>query len=102
MGYILVRIIFGWPAIITSLLVSIAGLLLSKPRLLVAGGVIIIPFSFYLGGGYPALRLLTILLPLFQFGAAWALRRGKKTLAWLLLAPLGIASGLLAVAVLTQ
>jgi hypothetical protein len=43
-----------------------------------------------------------ILLPLFQFGAAWALMRDKKVLAWVLLAPLAIIMGLLAFVVLTQ
>jgi hypothetical protein len=97
----LVQIVFGWPAIITSLLVSIAGLSWHKPWLLVLGGALAIPFSWYLSG-YPALRGLAILLPLFQFGSAWMLRDEKKVLAWVLLAPLAIITVFLAVVVLTQ
>jgi hypothetical protein len=98
---IVVQIIFGWPAIITSLLVSIAGLVLRKPWLLVVGGVIVIPFAWYLSG-YPAIRASAILLPVFQFISAWALRRERKILAWLLLVPLAITIVFLAIVVLSQ
>ncbi len=101
MPEILPQIVFGWPAIIGSLLLSIAGLMLRKPWLLVIAGVIAIPFSWYLNG-YPALRGMAIFLPLFQFGSAWVLKRENKVLAWGLLAPLTIITLFLAVAVLTQ
>lgn len=98
---LLVPILFGWPAIITSLLLSLAGLLRDKPWLLVAGGVLIIPFAWYLSG-YPMIGTPAILLPLCQFGAGWMVRRDKKARAWLLLAPLAIIAGILAIVVLTQ
>jgi hypothetical protein len=101
MSDILVQIIFGWPAIITSLVLSVAGLVLRKPWLLVIAGVLAIPFSWYLSG-YPAIRTPAALLPLFQFGAAWALQREKKALAWILLAPLATITVVLAVVVLRQ
>jgi hypothetical protein len=101
MSDILVQIIFGWPAIITSLLLSVSGLALRKPWLLVIAGVLAIPFAWYLSG-YPAIRTPAALLPLFQFGAAWALQREKKVLAWVLLSPLAIITVVLAVAVLRQ
>jgi hypothetical protein len=93
--------VFGWPAIITSLLVSIAGLVLRKPWLLVVGGVMVIPFAWYLSG-YPAIRTSAILLPVFQFISAWVLGREKKILAWVLLAPLAIVIVFLAIVVLSQ
>jgi len=92
-------ICFGWPAIITSILLSLAGLLLKKPTLLVIAGVVGIPFTFYLSGGF---RNAALLLPLFQFGSAFAIRRQKTRLAWLLLAPLMIVAVILALVVLTQ
>ncbi len=101
MPEILVQIIFGWPAIIASLLLSVVGLALRKPWLLVTAGVLAIPFSWYLSG-YPAIRTPAALLPLFQFGAAWALWREKKVLAWVLLAPLAMITVFLAVVVLSQ
>jgi len=50
MGEAMVQIIFGWPAIIMSILLSIAGVWLRKPFLLVTAGIVCIPFSYYLSG----------------------------------------------------
>jgi uncharacterized integral membrane protein len=99
MTEILVQTIFGWPAIITTILVSIAGVLLKKPALLVAAGIVCIPFTYYISNGF---RMPTLLLPLFQFASAYAITRQKNLLAWLFIAPLIIISILLAYAVLTQ
>ena len=38
-GNLFIQIIFGWPAIITSILLSIAGVWLKKPVLLVVEGI---------------------------------------------------------------
>jgi hypothetical protein len=95
----LVQIIFGWPAIITSILLSIAGVLLKKPKFLVAAGIIGIPFAAYLTAGS---RLPGLLLPVFQFGSAYAVRRQKILMAWLLIAPMIISAAMLAFVVLTQ
>jgi hypothetical protein len=89
---------FGWPAIIASLLVSLAGLLLKRPVLMAVGGVLLLPFSIYLTG----YRVPGILLPLLQFGSAYAIRRDKMRLAWLLLAPFIVVTLVLAGVVLTQ
>ena len=98
MGDILIQIIFGWPAIITSILLSVAGIWLKKPTLLVIAGIVCIPFTYYLSG----FRTPAVVLPLFQFGSAYAVTRQKDWLAWLLVAPMVIIAALLAYAVLTQ
>jgi len=95
----LVIIVFGWPAIIASILLSIAGLLMKKPNLLMIVGVICIPFTYYLSGGF---RNPAVILPLLQFGSAFAIRRHQMRVAWLLIAPLLIVSLWLASVVLTQ
>ena len=99
MGEALVQIIFGWPAIITSLLLSIAGVWLKRPSLLVIAGIVIIPFTFYLSGGF---RSPAVVMPLFHFGSAYAILRLNQRLAWALIAPLVIISVVLAYVVLTQ
>jgi hypothetical protein len=101
MSDILVQIIFGWPAIILSLAVSAVGIIKKWPWLLVLGGLVCAPFSFYLSG-YPAVRSLALLLPFFQFGAALAVHAQRKILAWVLLLPLVMVSSILAYVVLTQ
>jgi hypothetical protein len=95
---VLVQIIFGWPAIITSILLSIAGVWLKKPVLLAVAGLVCIPFTYYLSG----FRNLLVLLPFFQFGSAYAVIRQKQLLAWLLIAPIIVIATLLAFAVLSQ
>ena len=96
---ILVQIIFGWPAVVTSILLSIAGIMLKKPALLVASGIICIPFTYYISNGF---RNPAAFLPLFQFASAYAITRQRNLISWLLIAPLIIVSVTLAYAVLTQ
>lgn len=98
---ILVPIIFGWPAFILSLLLSVGGIVWRKPWLLVIGAIIAAPFCWYLSL-YPSLGAQTVFLPLFQIASAWVLRRGNRALAWVLLIPLAATGAFLAVVVLTQ
>jgi hypothetical protein len=97
----LVQIIFGWPAILLSLVASAAGILKKWPWMLVLGGLLCTPFALYLSG-YPVVRFLALLLPFFQFGSAWAVHAKRKILAWVLLLPLVTVSTILAYVVLTQ
>jgi len=97
----LIQSILGWSAIITSLLFSALGLLFRKPWLLVIAGILAITFS-WVQGGYPLLSLLAILLPFFQFVAAWALLREKRLLAWLLLTPSVLVTAALVTSVLRK
>jgi hypothetical protein len=95
----LVQIVFGWPAIIVSILLSIAGIWRKKPGLLMAAGIVCIPFAYYVSNGF---RSPLLLLPVCELGAAYALMRGFNRIAWLLIAPLLIVAALLAYTVLTQ
>jgi hypothetical protein len=98
MNDVFVQIVFGWPAIITSILLSIAGVWLKKPVVLAVAGIALIPFTYYLSG----FRNPFVVLPLFQFGSAYAVIRQKTLLAWLLIAPILIIAVLLGYAVLSQ
>ena len=95
----LVQIVFGWPAIITSILLSIAGAWLKKPVFLIAAGIVCVPFTYYVSNGF---RSPLILLPVCELGAAYALTRRFNRIAWLLIAPLLIVAVVLAYTVLTQ
>jgi hypothetical protein len=98
---IFVQTIFGWPVIILSLAVSVAGTLKKWPWMLVLGGALCVPFTYYLYG-FTYLRFFAFLLPFFQFGAAWAVRTKRKILAWILLLPLASIMVILAIIVLSQ
>ena len=97
----LVQAIFGWPAIIATMLVSIAGLVWKRYWLMLIGTLLFFPFSLYLSGG-PATRGLGIFLPVFQLGAALSVRAGKFPLAWVLLSPVFIISAWLVYQVVTR
>jgi hypothetical protein len=98
---ILVQIVFGWPAIIATLLVSTAGLVWKRYWLLLVGALLFFPFSLYLSG-LPATRGLGLFLPVFQLGAAIAVRARKFPLAWVLVSPVFFISAWLAYVVVTQ
>lgn len=95
----LVQIVFGWPAIITAILLSIAGVWLKKPGFLIASAIVSVPFAYYVSNGF---RSPLILLPVFELGAAYALVRRINKIAWLLIAPLLIVAAVLAYTVLIQ
>jgi hypothetical protein len=97
----LVQIIFGWPAIIVSLLVTLSGLIWKRFWLLLVAAVVFFPVSVYLSS-FPAMRVLGLFLPVFQLGAAIAVRARKLPLAWVLASPVFIVSAVLAYLVLTQ
>ena len=94
-----VQIVFGWPAIITAIMLSIAGIWLKKPGLLIAAGIVSIPFTYYVSNGF---RSPLILLPVCELGAACALMRKFNRIAGLWIAPLLIMAAVLAYTVLTQ
>jgi hypothetical protein len=94
-----VQAIFGWPAIGISILLSVVGGILNKPWLLVASGIVCIPFTYYVSNGF---RSPAILLPVFEFGAAYAITRQWKFITWLLISPLILVALVLAYTVLTQ
>ena len=94
-----IQIVFGWPVIIVAILLSIAGLFWKKPILLALAGILCIPFIYYVIGGF---RSPALILPLFQLGAAYAVKRHKTLAGWLLVAPLIIVSLVLAYTLLTK
>jgi hypothetical protein len=87
---ILVVMLFGFPAAILSILLSVIGVITEKVWLVIVAAVLFIPFSYYLSGS-PDWAGLPILLPGFQVGSAVAVREKSKLWAWLLLVPVFFA-----------
>lgn len=79
----ILSILAGWPAILTSVILAVTGLLKSNYRLLVMAAIIAFPFSLYLSG-FPIIRSPVFLTPVLVFGAAWAMRYEREMLAWIL------------------
>lgn len=86
-----VVMVFGLPAVLVSLVLSVIGVLKEKFWLVILGAVLIIPFAYYLNGS-PGLRGFAILLPLFQMVSAAAVREKSNIWAWILLVPAFLAS----------
>jgi peptidoglycan/LPS O-acetylase OafA/YrhL len=102
MNETLIQIIFGWPFIALSLFISVMGNIYNRAWLALIGALLIIPFSYYLNGT-PNFSGFALLLPLFQAGAAWAVKEENETWSWLLLAPtVAVILWLILVAIIAQ
>jgi hypothetical protein len=82
----LLILLVGWPAILTTLILAVIGLLRNNFRLLLGAAILAFPFSWYLSG-FPSIRSLWFLLPLFLFGSSYLMSRGREMLAWLIAVP---------------
>ena len=82
----ILAIFLGWPAIVGTVILAGIGLFRNDYRFLLAGAVLALPFSWFLSG-FPIIRSPAFLMPAFLFCSAWAMRRGREMLAWLLAVP---------------
>ncbi len=95
-------VVFGWPAVVVSLVLAAAGIVLKKPFLLVVSAVLAAPLSYYLSGveNWMAFAGPTILVTLLA--GAYTVKRGLFWVAWCLWALFGVVALGLAVIVLRQ
>ena len=82
----LLILLVGWPAILTTLILAVIGLIRNNYLFLLAAAILAFPFSWYLSG-FPSIRSLWFLLPLLLFGSSYLMFRGREMLAWLLAVP---------------
>ncbi len=80
-------VVFGWPAILLALVLSVLGISKRIPGLLAVAAVIATPFSLFLGGG-PRFGWLGFMIPVLLLGASVAVRYRRVEIAWLLLLPI--------------
>jgi hypothetical protein len=98
---VLAQLLFGWPAILVTVILAITGLIRNNYRFLVAAAILAFPFSWFLSG-FPSIRSPVFLLPLFLFGSAYAMHRGREMFAWILALPFFLAVLLLFYLILAQ
>jgi len=98
---VLILTILGWPFVILALLFSGLGLFKQNRVFLFFSALLIMPFSFYLSGGSGIWRF-ALLVPFFQFCAAYAIQKEKIKTAWILVLPMVLMSGWTAFLVLSQ
>lgn len=82
---ILIQLVFGFPAGIISLLLSVLGIRKRWPLALIIAGIWGFFATYYISA---ALRMPLYLIGLLQFGSAFAVYKGNPRNAWLLLIPL--------------
>ncbi len=95
-------VVFGWPAVMVSLALAAAGIVLKKPVFLMLSAVLAAPFSLYLSGAqnWMAFAGPTILVTLLA--GAYTVKRGLLWLAWCLWALFAATALGIAVIVLRQ
>jgi len=94
-------VVFGWPAILLALALSVVSIAARKPLALAAAAVIAAPFSLYLGGT-PRIGPLGFMIPVLLMGAGVAVRYQRVGTAWLLLIPVVAVVGWVGALVLGQ
>ena len=80
-------LLFGWPAILLAIVLSVLGITKRSPSVLAASAIIATPFSLYLGGS-PRVGWLGFIIPVLLVGASVAVRYRRVEIAWLLLVPI--------------
>jgi hypothetical protein len=94
-------IVFGWPAIVLSIALSVMAIVRGRPRWLVVAAIVALPFSLYLAGS-PLFGWLGLTIPLLLVGASVASYYERPKVAWSLLAPFVGVFGWLAIAVISE
>lgn len=98
MSYWLATIFMGWPGIISSLVISIIGVITRRVRLVLLGGILAIPFSWYIAMT-PLFGNWGFIFPVTLAGAAIATRQRVNWLAWVLLLPYTVLAAWMAATV---
>ena len=98
---ILLILLVGWPAIVTTLILAVIGLLRNNYLYLLGAAILAFPFSWYLSG-FPRISSPVFLLPLFLFGSSYLMFREREMLAWLIAVPYFLAILLLFYVILAQ
>jgi len=94
-------ILFGWPAIVIALALSVMGIVRRRPKWLVVGTIVVVP-SFLYFAGTPRFWWIALVMPVLLIGASIAVRRSHIWLAWTLFVPFAGFFGWLAVIVMSE
>jgi hypothetical protein len=97
----LAALVFGWPAVIVSLALTMGGIALGRWRAVLAGALVGSPFLFYLFAS-PRTRWLSLTVAVLYYGSARAAARSQQALAFAMATPFVLLAGLVAWIVLNQ
>ncbi len=94
-------VLLGWPALLVALVLSGFGVFRKRPRYLFAAAILILPISLYLAAT-PRFAFAALLAPLVLLLAGLAIKRNKINLAIVMVLPVVLFFGWLALIVLQQ
>ena len=97
----LVAVVFGWPAIVASVILTFAGIAFSRWPLALAGAGVATPFLLYVWAT-PRFGAMAVPVALLYFAAAGAVARSRPYAALALTAPFVALALLMARLVLSQ
>jgi hypothetical protein len=97
----LIAIAFGWPAVIASIILVLAGIVAARSRFVLAGVLLACPFLLYLSGT-PRFGWLAPIVAAFYLGSWWAVRGSRRGVALAMATPFISLAGFLASLVLSQ
>jgi hypothetical protein len=89
-------ILLGWPAILTSIGLSVMGIVRRSPAWLVVAACLATPFALYLAAS-PRFGWFELIIPVLLIGASFAIYRQHTGLAWLLVVSMAGVCGWLAI-----
>ena len=93
--------LFGWPAIMLAIGLSIAGVYRKIPWLLVVAAILTAPISFYVAGSPKYGWLALLMAPMLIVGAV-LIKYRRPRIAWYCVAPFVAVTGWLAILVAGQ
>jgi hypothetical protein len=96
-----VAVLFGWPAVILSLALTLTGIADGRWRVALAGTLVGIPFLLYLLGS-PRIGWLSLVVGALYLGSAQAVARSRLALALAMAMPFVLLASLIAWLVLNQ
>jgi hypothetical protein len=94
-------VIFGWPAVLASLVLAIVGVATERSRLVLAGAIVACPFLLYLFLT-PRLRWVALPVAMLLFLAPGAVARRQRRAAVVMLVPYLCLCAFVAYLVLNQ
>ena len=95
-------VVFGWPAVMVSLLLAGYGVRARRPLLPLVSALLMAPLGYYLAGAENWLGLAGPAILLCFIACAYAIRRDLIWLAWCLLLPFTAVMVWLAISVIRQ
>ena len=96
-----VAVLFGWPAVVLSLAITLPGIAGGRWRVALAGTLMGSPFLLYLFGS-PRIGWLSLVVGALHLGSALAVARSRRALGLAMAMPFVLLASFIACLVLNQ